>query len=308
MVEAGAGRNDVAHDDGFLETPGNPRVTAWTSVRTRVVSWNDAPLRKLSGFERRLGDAEHTGEASAGLPPLLSTRSFSSSKSSLSICSPHRNVGVARFGDAHLAEHLADDDFDVLVVDGDTLQAVNLLHFADEVFLQFLRSADLEDFVRVHRAFGQLLALLYHVALENNDVLADGDEVFLLRLGLRVLDEHAALAAHARAKVHDAVDLGDFRRVLRPARLEQFGHPRQTAGDVLGLRCLRGVLAMRVPAKSRCPRSRRCAPRRNRIIGDDFAGVIGDGDLRVQILLVLDDHHGLRWWFRPFPASSSPLR
>ena len=33
----------------------------------------------------------------------------------------------------------------------------------------------------------------------------------------------------------DAFDLGDDGRVLRPARLEELGHARQTAGDVLGL-------------------------------------------------------------------------
>ncbi len=42
----------------------------------------------------------------------------------------------------------------------DALQAIDLLHFVDEVLLQFLRAADVEDFVRVDRAFGQLLAFL----------------------------------------------------------------------------------------------------------------------------------------------------
>src|SRR5206468_4329963 len=35
--------------------------------------------------------------------------------------------------------------------------------------------------------------------------------------------------------LHAPVDLGDDRLLLRLARLEQLGHPRQTAGDVLGL-------------------------------------------------------------------------
>ena len=37
------------------------------------------------------------------------------------------------------------------------------------------------------------------------------------------------------AELDPALDLGDDRRVLGPARLEQLGHPRQTAGDVAGL-------------------------------------------------------------------------
>ena len=96
-------------------------------------------------------------------------------------------LGVARLGDADLAQHLADDDFDVLVVDGHALQAIDLLHFVDEMLLQFLRAANVEDFVRVNRAFGQLLAFLDEIALEDDDVFADGDEVFLFRLCLRCL-------------------------------------------------------------------------------------------------------------------------
>ncbi len=37
----------------------------------------------------------------------------------------------------------------------------------------------------IHRAFGQLLAFLDEVALEDDDVLADGDEVLLLHAGVR---------------------------------------------------------------------------------------------------------------------------
>ena len=60
----------------------------------------------------------------------------------------------------------------MLVVDFDALEAVNLLHFVDEIFLQVLRSADLEHFVRDDRAFGELLALLDDVALVDDEVLA----------------------------------------------------------------------------------------------------------------------------------------
>ena len=55
----------------------------------------------------------------------------------------------------------------------DALEAIDLLHFVDQVLLQFLRAADVENFVRIDRAFGQLLAFLDEVALEHDDVLAD---------------------------------------------------------------------------------------------------------------------------------------
>ena len=107
-------------------------------------------------------------------------------------------------------------------------EAVDFLHFVDQVFLQLLRTADVQDLVRVNRAFGQLLAFLHVITLEDDDVFADGNEVFLFHAGLLVLDQDAALAAHAGAEIHDAVDLRDLGGVLRPAGLEQLGHARQS--------------------------------------------------------------------------------
>src|SRR5208283_927531 len=127
----------------------------------------------------------------------------------------------------------------------------------------------------------------------NDDVFADGDEVLLLGLGLGILDEDATLAAHARAKVRDAVDLGNFRGVLGPAGFKQLGHARQTAGDVLGL----GLFARRL-GQQRAGHNLVVLGHHdvraggNRIIRHDLAGVVTDGDLRMQILLVLDDDHG----------------
>ena len=48
----------------------------------------------------------------------------------------------------------------------------------------------------------------------------------------------AALVLVVAAEVDRAGDLGDDRVILRTARLEQLGHPRQTAGDVAGLGAL----------------------------------------------------------------------
>ena len=73
----------------------------------------------------------------------------------------------------------------MLVVDFDALEAVNLLHFVDEVLLQVLRSADIENFVRDDGTFGELLAFLHEVALEDDDVLVERDEMLLLGAGLR---------------------------------------------------------------------------------------------------------------------------
>ena len=63
-----------------------------------------------------------------------------------------QEVGVSNFLDLHPAKHLSHDDFDVLVVDVYTLQAVNLLDFVYQVFLQAAHSQDAQDVVRIERA------------------------------------------------------------------------------------------------------------------------------------------------------------
>ena len=68
--------------------------------------------------------------------------------------------------------------------------------------------------------------------------LRQRDEMLFFGAGLRVLQDELPLAAHRSAHFDDAIDLRDLGRVFRTARFEQFGHARQTAGDVLGLRDL----------------------------------------------------------------------
>jgi hypothetical protein len=69
-----------------------------------------------------------------------------------------QEIRVARLVDANLAEHLADDDLDVLVVDRDALAAVDLLDFLDQVALDGVLAARLEVLLRVDRAVGDRVA------------------------------------------------------------------------------------------------------------------------------------------------------
>ena len=113
------------------------------------------------------------------------------------------------------------------------------------------------------------------------------------RLVCWILDEDAALAADARAEIDDAVDLGDFRGVLRTARFEQLGHTRQTAGDVLGLRGFARRLGHERAGDDLVAFVHDdVRAGRNRIIRERLALVVDDDDLRMQIFLVFDDDHG----------------
>ena len=85
-------------------------------------------------------------------------------------------------------------------------------------------------------AVEDVVALLDGVAVLQMERLALRDQV-LDRLQRRIvrLDDDAALVLVVAPEADRAVDLGDDGVILRTARLEQFGHTRQTAGDVLGL-------------------------------------------------------------------------
>jgi hypothetical protein len=64
------------------------------------------------------------------------------------------------------------DHADVLVVDLHALQAIDLLHFIEQVLLHRARALDPQDVVRVDRAFGQAVAGAHAVALVHAQVLA----------------------------------------------------------------------------------------------------------------------------------------
>ena len=152
-----------------------PSVAA--SVSTRVVSWNEAAEMKLSVSSEALVMPSNTGSRFGGFAALLDNALVLLLELELVDLIAPEQRRVAGIGDLHLAQHLADDDLDVLVVNLHALEPVNFLHFVDQVLLQFLRPADFENFVRNDRTFGQLLAFLHEVALEDDDVLRQRDQM-----------------------------------------------------------------------------------------------------------------------------------
>ena len=145
-----------------------------------------------------------------------------------------QKLGVADILDLHPAHHLANDDFQVLVVDVDALQPVDFLDLVDQVLLQFLFAEHVQNVVRIARPIHQRLAGLDALAFLDVDVHAARQRVFAL---LAVVAYHVdlALALGDFAVLDRAVDFGDHRRLARLARLEQLDYARQTAGDVFGL-------------------------------------------------------------------------
>ena len=108
----------------------------------------------------------------------------------------------------------------MLVIDCHALQPINFLHFIDQMFLEFLRSANIQNLMRIDGTFGQLLAFADVIALKDDYVFADRNQMLFFRAGLLVLDHDAALATHARPEIDNAVDLRNFRSIFRTARFE----------------------------------------------------------------------------------------
>ena len=110
-----------------------PSIAA--SVRTLVVSWNEAADRNDSVASEALVMPRMTSSAWAPSPPASFTAWLMRRSRERSTNWPGRQVGVALLVDPHLLQHLAHDQLDVLVVDVDALGPVDLLHLGDEVQL-----------------------------------------------------------------------------------------------------------------------------------------------------------------------------
>ena len=66
-----------------------------------------------------------------------------------------QQIGVTRILHPHLAEHLANDDLVVLVIDRHALTAVDVLGLREEIVLKRLDTRDAQDVVRDQRSVDQ---------------------------------------------------------------------------------------------------------------------------------------------------------
>ncbi len=108
----------------------------------------------------------------AGRPPASTTRWFSSRNLNLSTTSSGRN-SVSPMSSIFTQRIIwRADDFQVLVVDVDALQAVDFLDLVHQVLLQFLFAEHVQDVVRVARTVHQRIAGLHALAFLHVDVNA----------------------------------------------------------------------------------------------------------------------------------------
>ena len=153
-----------------------------------MVSWNDAAEMNDSVESDALVMPSSSGRPVAGLPPWHDDALVFLAEAELVDLLFEQERGIAHVFDLHPAHHLANDHFDVLVVDVHALQPVDFLDFVHQVSLQFLLPEHGQNVVRVERAVHQRFAGLHALAFLHVDVNAARHRVFLLR----------AVVGHAR--------------------------------------------------------------------------------------------------------------
>src|SRR5690554_2080305 len=143
--------------------------------------------------------------------------------------------GITRVGDFNLTQHLTNNNFDVFIVDDNTLQTVNVLDFVGDVLRQLNHTQQAQDIVRVGRAIGDHLTLFNRFTFEDVHLPVLRNQN-LVRVIVFRSDNQALLALGFLAERDHAADLGENGGLFRATSLEKVSNPRQTTGDVPGLR------------------------------------------------------------------------
>src|SRR5437763_964300 len=153
-VHACAGRDEVTDDDVLLEPKQLVARAADSSVgqnsrRLLEARRRDERLRRQTG----LRDSEKEGLRDCRDLLFLLGLVVRIPEGLLVDVLALEEFGFAALEHAHLLQHLPDDHANVLVVDLHTLQAVNLLHFVEQILLHCARPLDAKNVVRIHRTF-----------------------------------------------------------------------------------------------------------------------------------------------------------
>ena len=153
----------------FRPSSGSDLPLIAASVSTRVVSWKEAAASHESVASDAFVIPMRIGRARGRLAARLHDLGVRLLEALAVDHLAGQELRVARLDDVHLAQHLADDQLDVLVVDRHALRAVHLLDLVHQVLLQGLHALDAQLLVRVHRALGELLAHLDRVAVGDRE-------------------------------------------------------------------------------------------------------------------------------------------
>ena len=190
--------------------------------------------RRHEGVRREgsLGDSQHRALSLRGFFPFL----YKALVFVLEVEAVHRcagdEAGVVRLADPLLLHHLMDDHLDMLIVDLDTLKAVDPLDLGDHVILHRLDSLDPKEIVGIDGALGQGVPGLKPLSLIDlrTDPGAIGNQVGLRLPALIIRDDDLPLLS--LLDLRHAGDLRQNREPLRLSGLKELLDSGKTLGDI----------------------------------------------------------------------------
>ena len=142
-------------------------------------------------------------------------------------------VGITRIGDVHTTQHLANDHFNVFVGNLHTLQAVNLLHFLDDVASQGFDTLQTQDVVRINRAIDNGFTTVHHLTIVHQNLFFFRNQGFYCD-AVGIGDDQALFAFGFFTEGNSTRHFCQHTCVFWCTCLEQFCYARQTTGNVTG--------------------------------------------------------------------------
>ena len=183
----------------------------------------------------------------------------------------------------------------MLVIDFYTLKTVNTLNLIGEVLLKSLRATCLQQVVWRYWTFGNLITTVKEVAFTHNDVFTHRDQVICMLASVHISHDDLLLTAHIRAVGNFTVDLSDGAGLLRTTCFEELGDTWQTTSNITSLGNLtRCSSKLSTTLNASALFHRKVGTHRDGTAVNDFRSLlINDDNLRVEVFLMLGDHHSL---------------
>jgi hypothetical protein len=90
---------------------------------------------------------------------------------------PHQKISISRILYDNPLQHLFDNDFNVFVINLDTLQSVDFLNLIHQIFLEFLLSQNVKNVVRVGGTVHEGFTSSHPVTFMDIHIFATWDEI-----------------------------------------------------------------------------------------------------------------------------------
>src|SRR5947209_4952958 len=233
-LETGRGRDELADDDVLLQAEEAVDLALDRGVGQHLRRLLEGRRREEGlGRERCLRDPEDQRLGRRLVLLLLLDARVLALEHELVHELARQQVGTAVVLDAHLLQHLPDDELDVLVVDVDALRLVDPLDLVDEIELDRRVALQPQQLGGADRALVQRVTGFDALAVRDEQARAARDGIRALVLFLAAVGKDRQLQLPLRLLDRErAVDLRELRGALRVPRFEDLDDAREAVRDV----------------------------------------------------------------------------